>query len=137
VSVTQDKERRDWSWDEDGELDGMYVETRPVTIRNGPSAGQEKLVFDFHVGADDQLVSIFESAVIRSRFRQELKRRGKPDFEPGERMRIRPTGKKASANGTYRDFAIDFEHAAPKPTTAELLGVDDDEDAEGDDGIPF
>jgi hypothetical protein len=37
---------------------------------------------------------------------------------------ITPTGKKTSANGTYRDFTIVFEHAAPRPTTAELLGVD-------------
>jgi hypothetical protein len=32
--------RRDWSWDVDGELDGMYVETREVAIKKGPSAGK-------------------------------------------------------------------------------------------------
>ena len=50
-------ERRDWNWDTDGDLDGLYVETRSVTIKNGPSAGQEKLVFDFHVGVNDEPVS--------------------------------------------------------------------------------
>ena len=112
-------ERRDWNWDRDGELVGLYVETRQVTVRSGPSAGQEKIVFDFHVGLDDELVSVWETTVLRSKFRQELRKRHKPDFEPGEQITIRPTGKKGE--NSYRDFDIEFEHAAPKPTAADLL----------------
>ena len=128
TNVTQPTDRRDWSWDNDGALDGMYVETRSVAIRNGPSAGKSKLLFDFHLSADDSSVSVWETAVLRSKFREELKRRGKPEFEAGERIVITPTGTKEGVNGTYRDFAIEFEFAAPKPTTAELLGMDDEPD---------
>ena len=107
-------------------------------VKNGPSAGKEKLVFDFHVGLDDELVSVWETTVLRSKFREELRARRKPDFEPGERMTITPTGKKESANGVYRDFDITFEHAAPKRSAAELL--EDDRrvgGGGGDDGDPF
>jgi hypothetical protein len=133
-------ERRDWNWDTDGPLEGLYVETRSVTVKNGPSAGKEKLVFDFHVGLDDEAVSVWETAVLRSKFREELRSRKKTDFEDGEQITITPTGKKTSVNGTYRDFDVTFEHAAPKRTAAELL---DDTAAgnggggEPDDGIPF
>jgi hypothetical protein len=123
-------DRRDWSWDDDGELDGMYVETRSVTIKNGPSAGQAKLVFDFHVGLADELVSVWETSVLRSKLAAELKARGAPDFEPGERMRITPLAWKESTNGRYRDFGVVLEHAAPKPSAASLLGVDEPEMSE-------
>jgi hypothetical protein len=112
---------RDWNWETDGEFEGHYVETREVTIKTGPSAGQTKLVFDFHAGLDDESVSIFETAVLRSKLAKELKTRRKPDFEPGELLTITPSGWKDSANGRYRDFDVTFEHAAPKPTAAELL----------------
>ena len=105
--------------------------------RNGPSAGESKLVFDFHVGVDDKAVSVWETAVLRSKFRDELKRRGKPDFEAG--VTITPTGKKTSTNGTYRDFDVTFEHAAPRPTAADLLNAEaaaTDRSA-ADDDIPF
>jgi hypothetical protein len=131
--------RRDWNWDSDGELAGHYVETRQVMIKNGPSAGQSKLIFDFHVGLEDELVSVWEATVLRSKFREELTRRGAFDFDPGERITITPLGMKEGANGTYRDFAVDFEHAAPKPTTAQLL-ADTGGDEPGsftDDDIPF
>ncbi len=124
MSTTEATARRDWDWDTDGELDGLYVETRSVTVRNGPSAGQSKLVFDFHHGLNDEPVSAWETTVLRSKFSEELKRRKKPDFEPGERFVITPTGRKTSANGTYRDFHVVFENAAPKPSTAELLAAD-------------
>jgi len=136
-------DRRDWSWDTDGTLEGLYVETRNVTVRNGPSAGRAKLLFDFHLAADDSSVSVWETTVLRSKFREELKRRGKPEFEAGERIVITPTGTKEGVNGVYRDFDVAFEFAAPKPTTAELLGMSDEresgeESADGDDGtIPF
>lgn len=72
--------RRDWKWDNDGTLDGMYVETRQVVPKSG-------LVFDFHVGPDDELVSVWETAVIRSKLAAGLKRRqGKVDFERRARM---------------------------------------------------
>jgi hypothetical protein len=148
MTTVESTERRDWNWDSDGELDGQYIETRPVTIKNGPSAGRTKLVFDFHVGLEDELVSVFEASVIRSKFTQELQRRKKGDFEPGERMRIKPLGWKDGANGKYRDFEIWFEHAAPKPTAADLLnaaGADDEPStvldetppAFGDEDIPW
>lgn len=122
--------RRDWRWDEDGDLDAQYVELREVTVKNGPSAGQTRLVFDFEV-LDGETVSVWETAVLRSKFGAELRARRKPDFEPGERITITPLGYKESANGRYRDFAVEFEHAAPKRTAADLLGGDDAE--EGDD----
>jgi len=118
------QQRTDWDWDRDGELQGLYVETRQVTIKNGPSAGKTKLVFDFHVGVDDDTVSVWETTVIRSKFAAELKARGASDFEPGERIKLTPLDWKESANGKYRDFAVWFEHAAPKPTAADLLGAD-------------
>ncbi len=58
-------DRRDWNWDTDGALEGIYVETREVAIKNSPSAGHWKLVFDLHVGLEDELVSVFETAVVR------------------------------------------------------------------------
>jgi hypothetical protein len=117
--------RRDWSWDVDGQLDGMYVETREVVIKNGPSAGRSKLVFDFHVGIHDELVSVWETTVLRSKFRAELQARGASDFELGERIGVTPAGWKESGNGRYRDFDVVFEHAAPKRSAAELLGADE------------
>ena len=132
--------RRDWKWDDDGELDAMYRELREVTIRNGPSAGQTKLVFDFEL-LDGETVSVFETAVLRSKFAAELRARRKPDCGPGERIKIKPLGYRESANGKYRDFDVWFENAAPKRSAAELLGDDDDDttkDAEQDDGsVPF
>jgi hypothetical protein len=125
--MTSLDERRDWNWDRDGQLTGLYVETRQVAVKHGPSAGREKLVFDFDVGLDDETVSVWETAVLRSKLARELRDRRKPDFDPGERFVITPTGTKESANGTYRDFTVEFEHAAPKRTAAELLGAEEDE----------
>jgi hypothetical protein len=140
TNPSTDAERRDWNWDTDGDLDGLYVETRSVIIKNGPSAGQSKLIFDFHLADTDESVSVWETAVLKSKFRRELEARRKPDFEPGERIVIRPTGWKESANGKYRDFDPEFEYAAPKPTTAELLGVgesaDDDDSRDKPAGEP-
>jgi hypothetical protein len=128
--------RRDWDWDADGTLEGMYVETRPVVVRSGPSAGREKVVFDLHVGIDDELVSVWETTVLKSKFAHELRERRKPDFEPGERIVIEPLGMKSGAKGPYGDFAVEFDHAAPKRTAADLLNAADDEtltaSAEGD-----
>jgi hypothetical protein len=140
VTVHESTGRRDWNWDTDGALEGLYVETRQVTVRSGPSAGQSKLIFDFHVGTDAEEVSVWETTVLRSKFREELQRRGEPDFEPGERIRITPQGWQKGPRGSYLDFDVSFEHAAPKKTTAELLGVhesDVDEPAQPDDDIPF
>jgi hypothetical protein len=135
---------RDWNWDSDGELEGLYVETRVVNIAAGPSAGTTKLVFDFHVGLEEELVTAWETDVLKKKLREELQRRGKPDFEPGERFKIRPKGMKQSRDGqrSYRDFEVAFEHAAPKPSTAELLaaGAEEDEatpEQSGDDNVPF
>jgi hypothetical protein len=143
-------DRRDWNWDRDGVLDGHYVETRQLPVKKGPNAGKLKLVFDFHVGPDDELVTVWETTVIRSKLREELQRRGKPDFDLGERFTITPTGTKGANN--YLDFEIAFEHAAPKKTTAELLGAEAEPAAgspppssgdefpanpEADDDIPF
>jgi hypothetical protein len=119
--------RRDWSWDSDGALEGRYVSTREVSVKNGPSAGQSKLVFDFHVGLDDELVSVWETTVVRSNFGRELSARGKADFEPGELMTITPTGEKEGKNGTYRDFSITYEFAAPKKSAAQLLAARSDD----------
>jgi hypothetical protein len=118
--------RRDWNWDTDGALEGLYVETREVVVKEGPSAGKSKLIFDFHT-LEDEAVSVWETTVILSQFTKELRARRKVDFEPGERIVITPTGKKKSANGTYRAFDFEFEHAAPKPTTADLLAARDNE----------
>jgi hypothetical protein len=133
-----DDQSRDWDWDTDGELDGMYVEARLCRIKGGPSAGQDKLRFEFHQGLEEEAVGFWETAVLKSKFRQELKLRGKPDFEPGERMQITPKGKKRNADGdrTYLDFEVEYEHAAPRPTTADLLGVDD-QTKPAEDDIPF
>jgi hypothetical protein len=128
-------DRRDWRSDEDGELDATYVALREVTVKSGPSAGQTKLVLDFEA-LDGETVSVWETSVLRSKFAAELRARHKPDFEPGERIKITPLGHKESANGTYRDFDVWFEHAAPKRTAAELLGGGDDAE-EAEDEIPF
>jgi hypothetical protein len=146
---TTTSERRDWNWDNDGALGGMYVETREVTVKNGPSAGQTKLVFDFHVGPEDELVSVWGTTVLCSKLAHELRARRKPDFELGERFTITPTAWKESGNGKYRDFDVDFEYPAPKRSAAEMLRVDAEEpppldDADADaiaaaqaDDIPF
>jgi hypothetical protein len=118
---TNNETRRDWRWDEDGELDAQYLELREVPVRNGPSAGQTKLVFDFEA-LEGETVSVWENAVLRSKFAAELRARRKPDFEPGERITITPLGYKDSPNGKYRDFAVTFEHAAPKRTAVEPSG---------------
>ncbi len=84
-------------------------------------------------------MSVWETAVLKSKLRKELRERRKADFEPGERMAITPLGTKDGANGPYRDFAVEFEHAAPKRTTADLLSADDDDepDVAADDDISF
>jgi hypothetical protein len=80
-------------------------------------------------------VSVWETSVLNSKFREELRARGKPDFEPGERFVIAPKGTKTSAAGnTYRDFDVTFEHAAPKLTPAELLAEREAEKPEQNDG---
>ncbi len=118
-----DAERRDWDWETDGTLDHVYIETRLVHIRNGPSAGQTKPVLDFHGGGGDEIVTVWPPTVLRRMLRQELERRGKPDFEPGERIKVTPTGKRSGPNGQYWDFdEPEFEFAAPKPSAAALLG---------------
>jgi hypothetical protein len=134
MSTTDATQRRDWNWDRDGELEGLYVETRPVVVKNGPSAGMEKLVFDFHVGLEDKLVSVWETTVLRSKFGRELRTRRKPDFETGERIKVTPLGMKDGPNGSYLDFDIEYEHAAPKRTGAELLA--DEPEAADVDYIP-
>jgi hypothetical protein len=66
--------------------------------------------------------------VLKSKFRAELRERRATDFEAGERITIRPLGLKTSANGSYRDFDVEFEHAAPKRTAADLLSADSDDE---------
>ena len=134
MASTADK-HRDWNW-EDGTLEGLYVETREVSIRNGPSAGTAKLIFDFHVGLGDELVSVFETAVLRSKFANELRARRKQDFEPGESIRIEPLEWRETANGRYRDFDVTFEHAAPKRTAADLLSSEASDDVDEADSGP-
>jgi hypothetical protein len=124
--------RRDWIWDVDGKLEGLYVEIRRVTVKNGPSAGQRKLVFDFHVGLDDELVTVWETSVLKSKFKAELQARRADDFQPGEKITIDPLDWKEGVNGKYRDFAVTFKHAAPKPTAATLLDASEAE--QEDDG---
>jgi len=138
VNHSNTTERRDWSWDDDGALVDTphYVEAREVVVKNGPSAGKTKIVFDFQVGLEDRLVSIWETTVLRSKFREELKARAKSDFETGEVIKITPLGMKESANGTYRDFSVEFEHAAPRKSAAELLAADGEDDDDVDD-IPY
>ena len=135
ATSTQEQAYRDWDWETDGKLEGLYVEMRVVNVANGPSAGERKLVIDFHVGPDDGLVSVWETSVLNSKFAEELKARGKSDFEPGERFVITPKGTKTSAAGNaYRDFSVVFEHAAPKLTPAELLAEREAEKPEQNDG---
>jgi hypothetical protein len=114
-------ESRTWDWKKDGDLDGKYIETRSVHVNSGPSAGQSKLLFEFRLSTGE-LVDVWETAVLKSRFRRELELRGKPDFEAGERIQITPKGMREGPNGTYRDFDVTFEHAAPEPTLRDLLG---------------
>jgi hypothetical protein len=127
--VYTDEQSRDWDWDVDGSLEGMYVEARLCHIKDGPSAGQDKLRFEFHLPPDDESVGFWETTVLKSKFREELKLRGKSDFEPGELITIRPTGKKKNARGdrSYRDFDIGYEYAAPRPSTLDLLAAGDEE----------
>ena len=143
MTVTE-TERRDWDFAKDGDLEGLYVETRRVTIANGPSAGTTKPVLDFHAGTDEELVTYWPSAVARRKLSEELSVRGKPDFEPGERIRIsRPKDKTLGKNGPYWNDQVEFEFAAPKPTAADLLGghidqVEDRPSFDSDDSdLPF
>jgi hypothetical protein len=127
--------RRDWDFGKDGPLEGLYVETREVLVANGPSAGRTKLVFDFHVGVDEETVSVWESTVLRRKMAAELRRRNASDFEPGERIKIARSD--SLIDGRYWDFpVVEFEHAAPKKTTAELLAAGESE-SESDDDISF
>lgn len=133
IQDNPDASRRDWDWERDGDLDGMYVETRLVHVKNGPSAGQVKPVLDFHVGIEDELITVWPPAVLRRQFREELQLRNKLDFEPGERFQVSPKGKKDGPNGPYWDFADTlFEFAAPKPSAAAMLGAGEDS-SEGED----
>src|SRR5512132_397105 len=88
--MTSLDERRDWNWDRDGQPAGLYVETRQVAVKHGPSAGREKLVFDFHVGLDDNPVSVWETTVLRSKLARELRDRRKPDLRAGRTIRDHP-----------------------------------------------
>ncbi len=136
MDSTESTERRDWDFGSDGDLDGLYVETRQVTIKNGPSAGQTKAVLDFHVGVDDEPVTVWPPTVLRRMLKEELTRRHKPDFEPGERMVVRPKGKRTGPNGQYWAFDdVVFEFAARKPTAVDLLAGGDDVAEDEDDDI--
>jgi hypothetical protein len=134
---------RIWKWDQDGTLEGLYVCGREVHVSQGPSAGKTKLTWGFHVGLEDELVTVFETAVLVSEFAKELALRGKPDFEPGERITIKPGAKRPTRNGqnTYRPLEISYEHAAPQPTMAERLVArarsEPDPEPNGDDDLPF
>jgi hypothetical protein len=120
--------RRDWDLARDGDLDGRYVELRKVVVKNGPSAGQVKLVLDLHVGLNDELVSLFPGTVALRQLREELERRAAADFEPGERIKIARGEKRQGVNGSYWVDQIWFEHAAPKPSAADLLRVEEQAD---------
>jgi hypothetical protein len=128
-------ETRDWSWETDGDFDGDYIETRSVHVGSGPSAGRSKLVMDFRV--DGELVTIWPPAVLLRHFREELQRRSKDEFEPGERIQIRPKGKHPDKGYWLFEDTV-FEHGAPKPNTRQLFEAFAPADEEEDeDGVPF
>ena len=120
---------------------GRGKQLRVVAIDDFPHAelveqGTTKPVLDFHVGLEDETVTVWPPKVLKGHFREELRRRGKPDFEPGEHIRVTPKGKRDGVNGPYWDFEPTwFEHAAPKPSAAELL-ADSDEDGHEDASPP-
>jgi hypothetical protein len=89
---------RDWKFSTDGDLDGLYVETRQVTTRDG----ETKAVADFHLAANDELVTVWPATVLKNKLRRELRQRRKADFEPGERIQIRQLPeKKDGPKGAY------------------------------------
>jgi hypothetical protein len=115
------EQRRDHNWKRDSSFDGRYLETRQIHVRRGPSAGQTKAALNFLVG--DELVTVWPPAVLRRMLREELERRDKPDFEPGERIQITTKGLRDGASGSYWDFEEPiFEHGGPKPSAASILG---------------
>jgi hypothetical protein len=117
-------ERRDWSWDKHGTLTGRYAGTRQVRIKQGPSAGQVKVVVDFEVG--NETVTVWPPTVLKRQLKDELQLRRKGDFEPLEKITIVPKGRRDGANGSYWDFEDPrFEFAAAKPSAATLLAGDE------------
>ena len=149
---TTETTRRDWDWSSDGALEGLYVETRSSHDQERPVGRQDEARARLPHRPRGRDGHGLAPAVLKRHFREELQRRGKANFEPGERIRVTPKGKREGENGAYWDFEPTwFEHAAPKPTAAELLdaGSDDalatasppangDEGiAAGDDDIPF
>jgi hypothetical protein len=95
-------------------------------------------VVDFTVNGEH--VTAWPPTVLMRHFREELERRGKDDFEPGERIQIRPKGKHPE-KGYWLFADTVFEHAVPRPSTLDMFNTfgatPDDEELVDDHGTPI
>jgi hypothetical protein len=122
---------RAWRWDEDG----LVVEGRYVRLDEGITDYGPVPIVVLDVEGEQRSLWLSATA-LRSRFADELRRRGDSDFERGERIRIeRAREKKVSSTGrSYWPFAVAFLDSVPR-TAAEILAVQDP--PEGEEDVPF
>jgi len=120
---------RTWIFDEHGEvLEGGYVE-----INEGPAKHDHVPIVVLELDDGERVGVWLFPKVLRGAFTEEARRRPSGDFEPGERIRIERLEERVSAiDRRYRDFEVEFEHAAGRRSAAAILAA-----APGDgDGAP-
>jgi hypothetical protein len=131
-----------WLFDEHGDVvEGRYVELSEAPTRQG---GLSPIVVLDVDGAHRSVWLLHEA--LRSSFREELERRGEPDFVSGERIVIERKGKKTSEAGReYMDYRVRFLDRPTRSATS-ILGVggsrpepeeSSEESADDPDDVPF
>jgi hypothetical protein len=124
-----------WLWETDGAAEGVFVR-----MDAGPTAFGRRPIVVLEVAGVERSVWV-NTAALRSKLVEELRRRKARDFNPGERVLIRRGAEKktSAADRDYWPFFVNFPDA-PGSDAAGMLGADDQEDdeaEEGDGDIPF
>ena len=133
--VPQDKDSdypASWKWVAEEVLEGGHVEFRRVTTENG-----DKVVWELDTEAHSRVSVWVEPANLVAKVKGELARRkakrGEPQLEEGERVRINPGTKRPSKRNPGQEVwpfsEVWFEHGLPD-TSAEGLLLSDAESAE-------
>jgi len=127
---------RSWRFDEDGlTVEGVYTGVTSAPSKYGPVP-----VIYLNIGGEPRSIWLTATA-LRSRFRDELARRGTTDFESGEQIRIErePEQRTSGSGNSYWAFKVTFLDRQPA-TAAEILASDGGVAgpvSAADDDIPF
>lgn len=122
-----------WNWDDDGStVEGAYVR-----LDVAPAVFDDDPILILAVAGELRAVRL-SSTVLRSRFVDELARRGSRDFEPGERIAITRGAEKQTGARGCDHWPIVFHDAPPSKRDALsiLVAADESPKTQGDE-IPF